>query len=70
MASQVRVPPLTGLIYFFCRSPRVKQSPLLTLKVLFATIVILDANSKGYQTYYTPDATIQIKCSRTGRNTL
>ena len=41
----------------------------LTLKLLIATIVVLEgyANSKTCPTYDTPDATIQTKCSYTGR---
>ena len=34
MASQVRVPPLTGLIYFFCRSLRVKIELLRICNIL------------------------------------
>ena len=41
----------------------------LTLKLLIATIVVLEgfANSKTCPTYDTPDATIQTKCSYIGR---
>ena len=48
MASQVGVPPLTGLIYDFCRSLRVNTADIMLFIFLDKIVVVVFYENIGY----------------------